>query len=134
MPATRFVAIDPGPADPAPIAAQIPTLATQRLVLTPFRPGDAPALAAILRAPEVAKGILANGATPARARATATRRIAWHNATWSSHGYGIWAVRRAAFADTMRMLTNRITIFTSLPVSSLDRMSLQARLDAIGRS
>lgn len=98
MPATRFATTDPDPIPPAPIAAEVPALATRRLVLTPFRPGDASALAAILRAPEVAKGILANGSTPARARAAATRRIAWHNATWESHGYGIWALRRAAFA------------------------------------
>ena len=30
------------------------------------------------------------------------------------------------------MLTNRIAIFTSLPLESLDRMSLQKRLDEIG--
>jgi protein-tyrosine-phosphatase len=43
------------------------------------------------------------------------------------------AVKRAAFADTMRMLTQRISIFTSLPLASLDRLSLQRRLDDIGR-
>jgi hypothetical protein len=42
------------------------------------------------------------------------------------------AVKRAAFADTMRMLTRRIDIFASLPLASLDRLSLQKRLDAIG--
>jgi arsenate reductase len=45
---------------------------------------------------------------------------------------GTEAVKRAAFADTCRMLTNRISIFTSLPLKSLDRMSLQKRLDEIG--
>ena len=39
-----------------------------------------------------------------------------------------------AFSDTYRMLNNRISIFTNLPVSSLDRLSLQRRLDEIGRS
>src|SRR5947209_18090850 len=39
---------------------------------------------------------------------------------------------RFAFADTMRMLTNRINIFVSLPLRSLDAISLQRRLDAIG--
>lgn len=37
-----------------------------------------------------------------------------------------------AFADTYRMLNNRISIFLSLPLAKLDRMSLQARLDEIG--
>jgi protein-tyrosine-phosphatase len=41
--------------------------------------------------------------------------------------------RRLAFADAYRQLNNRISIFTSLPLSSLDRLSLQQRLDEIGR-
>ena len=41
--------------------------------------------------------------------------------------------RRLAFADTMRMLHNRIGIFVSLPLASLDRLSLQDRLQAIGK-
>ena len=41
---------------------------------------------------------------------------------------------RYAFADTMRMLTNRINIFVrSLPMRSLDASSLQSQLDAIGK-
>lgn len=39
-----------------------------------------------------------------------------------------------AFRDTFRMLDNRIKIFTSLPLSSLDRTKLKERLDAIGRA
>lgn len=42
------------------------------------------------------------------------------------------AVKRAAFADTMRMLTQRISVFCSLPLASLDRLSLQRRLSEIG--
>ena len=38
-----------------------------------------------------------------------------------------------AFADTYRMLNNRITLFMSLPLASLDRLSLQRRLDEIGQ-
>lgn len=38
-----------------------------------------------------------------------------------------------AFADTYRMLNNRITLFMSLPLTALDRLSLQHRLDEIGR-
>jgi arsenate reductase len=33
----------------------------------------------------------------------------------------------------MRMLTQRIGIFTSLPLSSLSRLSLQKHLDDIGK-
>ena len=42
--------------------------------------------------------------------------------------------RRFAFADTHRMLYQRIGIFTNLPLASLDRLSLQRRLDDIGRT
>jgi arsenate reductase len=37
-----------------------------------------------------------------------------------------------AFADTYRMMSNRITIFMNLPLASLDRLSLQRRLNEIG--
>jgi protein-tyrosine-phosphatase len=39
-----------------------------------------------------------------------------------------------AFADTYRMLNNRISIFMNLPMASLDRLALQKRLDAIGKA
>ena len=42
--------------------------------------------------------------------------------------------RRAAFRQAFAALENRIRIFLSLPLASLDRMTLQARLDAIGRT
>jgi protein-tyrosine-phosphatase len=38
-----------------------------------------------------------------------------------------------AFKDTYRMLNQRIGIFTSLPLKSLDGLTLQERLDEIGR-
>jgi protein-tyrosine-phosphatase len=38
-----------------------------------------------------------------------------------------------AFDDAYRMLQNRITILTALPISGLDRLSLQKRLDDIGK-
>jgi hypothetical protein len=44
------------------------------------------------------------------------------------------AERRIVFADTYRMLNQRIGIFISLPLRSLDALSLQKRLDDIGRS
>ncbi len=40
-----------------------------------------------------------------------------------------WLAFRAAF----RALENRIRVFTSLPITSLDRLRLKERLDAIGR-
>lgn len=42
------------------------------------------------------------------------------------------AEKRVVFADTYRMLFQRISIFTNLPLSSLDALSLQRRLDDIG--
>jgi len=41
---------------------------------------------------------------------------------------------RLAFADALRMLTNRINIFVALPLRSLDQLSLQRQLDAIGKT
>jgi protein-tyrosine-phosphatase len=46
---------------------------------------------------------------------------------------GTDAERHLAFADACRMLNNRISVFTSLPLRSLDRLTLQKRLDEIGR-
>jgi arsenate reductase len=42
------------------------------------------------------------------------------------------AAKRAAFADTYRMMFQRISIFTSLPFESIDRLSLQKKLREIG--
>jgi protein-tyrosine-phosphatase len=42
--------------------------------------------------------------------------------------------RWLAFRQAFRELENRIKIFTSLPIRSLDRLKLQERLDAIGRA
>jgi arsenate reductase (thioredoxin) len=38
-----------------------------------------------------------------------------------------------AFADAYRMTNNRLTLFMNLPLASLDRLSLQRRLDEIGQ-
>jgi arsenate reductase len=50
-----------------------------------------------------------------------------------SRTQGSEAETRAAFADTHRMLYQRIGIFSNLPLEALDRMSLKAKLDEIGR-
>src|ERR1043166_5070082 len=39
-----------------------------------------------------------------------------------------------AFKDAYRMLLQRIGVFTALPIRSLDRLSLQSRLEEIGRT
>lgn len=40
----------------------------------------------------------------------------------------------AAFADTYRMLSQRIGIFCALPISGIDKLALKKRLDAIGET
>jgi arsenate reductase len=42
--------------------------------------------------------------------------------------------KRRAFAQASRTLLNRIRIFASLPLSKLDRLSLQRKLDELGKS
>jgi arsenate reductase len=42
--------------------------------------------------------------------------------------------RMQAFRTALRELENRIKVFVSLPLASLDRLRLQQRLDEIGRS
>lgn len=46
---------------------------------------------------------------------------------------GSEAARHAAFADTYRMLERRIGVFVNLPLSALDRLSLQRQLETIGQ-
>lgn len=47
---------------------------------------------------------------------------------------GTEAERRFAFADTHRMLFQRISIFTNLPIESIDKLTLQKHLAEIGRA
>ena len=47
---------------------------------------------------------------------------------------GTDAERRLAFAEAYRLLSNRISAFLSLPLTSIDRMSLQTKLREIGQS
>ncbi len=42
--------------------------------------------------------------------------------------------RRAAFNNALRFMRNRISAFISLPLASIDRMSLRTQLKAIGES
>jgi protein-tyrosine-phosphatase len=51
-----------------------------------------------------------------------------------SQAKGTEAEKRVAFSDTHRMLKFRIELFLSLPVKSLERLTLQKRIAEIGRS
>jgi arsenate reductase (thioredoxin) len=44
------------------------------------------------------------------------------------------AERTLVFADTLRMLSNRIGIFVSLPLDKLSKLSLQTKLNEIGKT
>lgn len=46
---------------------------------------------------------------------------------------GTDAEKHLAFDETHRMLNNRISIFVSLPMASIEKLALQKRLDEIGR-
>jgi protein-tyrosine-phosphatase len=46
---------------------------------------------------------------------------------------GTEAEKRFAFVDAYRMLQNRISVFTSLPLQALDRLALHKRLKEIGQ-
>ena len=47
---------------------------------------------------------------------------------------GSTAERNLAYADAYRMLSNRIAAFVSLPIGSLDKLSLRRALERIGAS
>ena len=47
--------------------------------------------------------------------------------------HGTPDVMRKAFSDASRMLRNRIVMFTSLPLATLDRLVLKKKIDAIGK-
>jgi arsenate reductase len=46
---------------------------------------------------------------------------------------GTDAEKHLAFDDAYRMLNNRLSIFVSLPMTSIDKLALQKRLHEIGR-
>lgn len=47
---------------------------------------------------------------------------------------GTDAERRLAFSEAFRMLNARISIFTNLPLTSIDKLALQDRLNSIGQT
>jgi protein-tyrosine-phosphatase len=50
-----------------------------------------------------------------------------------AHFQGTEAEKRALFADVYGQIHNRLSIFVSLPLASLDRLSLKIRLDELGQ-
>ncbi|KQZ13982.1 MULTISPECIES: arsenate reductase ArsC [unclassified Mesorhizobium] len=46
---------------------------------------------------------------------------------------GTDAERHLAFAEAYRMLNNRISVFASLPMQTIDKLGLKRRLDEIGQ-
>lgn len=77
------------------------TLATARLILRPFVPGDAETHARLYGDPEVTRwlgdGPWVGEAARVRSR-TALERFA---ETWATHGWGVWAVTDRASGDVM---------------------------------
>jgi RimJ/RimL family protein N-acetyltransferase len=66
---------------------------TARLVFARLSDADAPDLASVLSDPEVTRSIMAKATTPKQCLECAHQRIAWHNSSWDSLGYGVWALR-----------------------------------------
>lgn len=50
-----------------------------------------------------------------------------------AHFQGTEVEKRALFADVYGQIHNRLSIFVSLPLASLDRLSLKKRLDELGQ-
>jgi arsenate reductase len=44
------------------------------------------------------------------------------------------AVKKTAFADALRGLRRRLEVFVELPIEKLDRLSLQKKVDDIGKT
>lgn len=71
--------------------ASVPS--TERLCFARFSEDDSEDLAKLLADPEITRMITANASGPERCLASAKKRIDWHNGSWASQGYGVWALR-----------------------------------------
>lgn len=67
---------------------------SKRLEFSRFTDQDAPAFAHVLSDPEVTRSIMAKATTPEQCLECARQRIEWHNSTWDTLGYGVWALRQ----------------------------------------
>lgn len=72
-----------------------------RLVFSRFTEEDASEFARVLSDPEVTRSIMAKATTPEQCLACARQRIAWHNSSWDSVGYGVWALREKVAEDAV---------------------------------
>jgi len=82
-----------------PPATISPVPQAPRLSFARLGEADAPALAAVLSDPEVTRSIMAKATTPQQCLDCARARIAWHNSSWDTLGYGVWALRRKTGRD-----------------------------------
>lgn len=73
---------------------------SDRLVFSRFIEADAPAFARVLTDPEVTRSIMAKATTPEQCLDCARQRIAWHNSSWDTQGYGVWALREKLSGGT----------------------------------
>jgi RimJ/RimL family protein N-acetyltransferase len=64
-----------------------------RLSFARFSASDAQDFADLLSDPEVTRSIMAKATTPEDCLACAHQRIDWHNSSWKTHNYGVWALR-----------------------------------------
>lgn len=71
----------------------IPTLATERLILRGFQPGDFPEYARLVGNPEVTRYL---GDGKPLARDDAWRQMAMFAGHWALRGFGVWAVEERA--------------------------------------
>ena len=71
--------------------------------------------------------------SPAAARARAVELLGMVGIPDPAEAKGSAAEVGLAFRDAYRMLSQRIGIFAALPIRILDQLSLQRRLDEIGR-
>lgn len=108
-------------------AKGIPTEELRAKNIAEFQGPDAPALDFVFTVCDLA----ANEECPA-----------WNGQPISAHwglpdpvkANGTEAEKRLAFQQTFGAMYNRIRAFAALPIASLDRVSLQARVDEIGRA
>jgi len=69
---------------------------SKRLEFSRFTQEDASEFAHVLSDPEVTRSIMAKATTPEQCLTCARQRIDWHNSSWDTLGYGVWALREKA--------------------------------------
>jgi RimJ/RimL family protein N-acetyltransferase len=77
------------------------TLATDRLLLRPFGPGDAEAHARLYDDPEVTRWLGDGPWHGEAARARSRRTLERFAEQWAAHGWGVWAISDRATGEVM---------------------------------